>query len=309
MHLSDITKLWHSFTMPRKTKIHLAGCVLCFVVFYAIFYALLYGQTQADFYSTRLVQQAKAHDIHMTQPIIQFFPPNISIDSIQLTGKGNAPLTLHNIIIDVNIFSASGTVKAQLLGGNLEGTVEASSLFSPEHLQIDMRCDALALPELASFAGLQQGSLIRILTGTLEGRLQADIPLNDRGFQLGASKGSLTLRMQQGAVSHGVPLLVAEKLENLEGNVELTWENRDVSLERLLISNHNLTINLDGQIVLNLVKPLDSTIAMKALVRMPLEQVRQELVPPRTLQSLQKNQQVRMRITKTLRSPLVNVIL
>jgi len=311
MQLFDITNFWHSFTLSRQTKLYIAACTVCFFFFYALFYAVLYGQTQSETYLTHWTQQASAYGIVLSSPKVQFFPPAISIATIEITGENNTQLSLHKLDIALSIFSATASFDVQVLEGSLKGTIQASSLFSPERLAIDLQCTDIALPQLASFAGLRKtGALVQLLQGTLNATVITDIPLKaqgKKGLNLAASTGTIKVQMHNIAITHGLPLLVASRLEDLQGEAEITWDKRKIHVQQIRVTNPMLYINLDGAITANMLKPLDSTVDIRAIVRMPLDQLHTEFVPPRTLRALQEKKQVRMDITQTLRNPKVNV--
>ena len=308
MQLFDITNLWHSIVLSRQTKLRIAGCVACFFFFYALFYAVLYGQTKSEAYLVSITQKAHAYGIVISSPTVQFFPPAIFIPTVQITAKNNAQLTLENLDISIGILTSSATFEAQLLNGTIKGSIDASSFFSPEHITADIQCDAIALPKLVAFAGLRKsGALIQILQGSLDSTLTIDMPISARGPNLGASTGTLKLGMQNGAITHGLPLLVAPRLDDLMAEASITWDNRKVHIEQVKVTNPVLHISLEGGITANMVKPLDSTLDIRALVRIPLDQLHTEFVPPRTLRALKEQQQVRISITKTLRKPAIDV--
>ena len=150
-------------------------------------------------------------------------------------------------------------------------------------------------------------SLVQIRSGKLDGSATLDLPLlNGRPEPL-AGEGSLNLSMCGGVADLSLPMLKGSRLDKLEGAVETGWKKERLTLHQLAVRSPMLACTVQGQVTL---VPRDlpaSRMDVQSALRIPLEQVREELMPERTLQSLKDKGEVRVRIRDTFRRPSFDV--
>ncbi|MFQ9868151.1 MAG: hypothetical protein ACLRWP_15155 [Bilophila wadsworthia] len=104
-----------------------------------------------------------------------------------------------------------------------------------------------------------------------------------------------------------LPMLKSSRLDKLEGTVETGWKRDRLTLHQLAVRSPMLACTVQGQVTL---VPRDlpaSRMDVQSALRIPLEQVREELMPERTLQSLKDKGEVRVRIRDTFRRPSFDV--
>ena len=131
---------------------------------------------------------------------------------------------------------------------------------------------------------------MQIRSGKLDGSATLDLPLlNGRPEPL-AGEGSLNLSMCGGVADLSLPMLKGSRLDKLEGAVETDWKKERLTLHQLAVRSLPA-----------------SRMDVQSALRIPLEQVREELMPERTLQSLKDKGEVRVRIRDTFRRPSFDV--
>ena len=181
-----------------------------------------------------------------------------------------------------------------------------SSLWNPERLAVRSSLSGVGIePLLRPFMG--KTSLVQIRSGKLDGSATLDLPLlNGRPEPL-AGEGSLNLSLRGGVADLSLPMLKSSRLDKLEGTVETGWKRDRLPLHHLAVRSPMLACTVQGQVTL---VPRDlpaSRMDVQSALRIPLEQVREELMPERTLQSLKDKGEVRVRIRDTFRRPSFDV--
>lgn len=220
--------------------------------------------------------------------------------------NASEPLAFRNVRAGLTVFPLGISLDADIAGGELNATVIPSSLWNPERLAVRSSLSGVGIePLLRPFMG--KTSLVQIRSGKLEGSATLDLPLlNGRPEPL-AGEGSIEplpargLGGSQPAHAQEFPLGQAgrhsgNRLE--KGSADLASTRRAEPM---------LACTVQGQVTL---VPRDlpaSRMDVQSALRIPLEQVREELMPERTLQSLKDKGEVRVRIRDTFRRPSFDV--
>ena len=248
-----------------------------------------------------LYNQIKEH------PEMSFFPPALEIADLTVQPpNASEPLAFRNVRAGLTVFPLGISLDADIAGGELNATVIPSSLWNPERLAVRSSLSGVGIePLLRPFMG--KTSLVQIRSGKLAGSATLDLPLlNGRPEPL-AGEGSLNLSMCGGVADLSLPMLKGSRLDKLEGAVETDWKKERLTLHQLAVRSPMLACTVQGQVTL---VPRDlpaSRMDVQSALRIPLEQVREELMPERTLQSLKDKGEVRVRIRDTFRRPSFDV--
>ena len=89
--------------------------------------------------------------------------------------------------------------------------------------------------------------------------------------------------------------------------METGWKKNRLTLHQLAVRSPVIACTVQGQATLVPRDLLASRMDVQSALRIPLEQVREELIPERTLQSLKDKGEVRVRIRDAFRRPSFDV--
>ena len=243
----------------------------------------------------------------MSRPELSFFPPALKIAELTVQPpNAPEPLAFRNVRAGLTAFPLGVTLDADIAGGELNATVIPSSLWNPERLAVRSSLSGIGIePLIRPFVG--KTSLVQIRSGKLDGSATLDLPLlNGRPDPL-AGEGSLNLSLRGGVADLSLPMLKSSRLDKLEGTVETGWKKNRLTLHQLAVRSPVIACTVQGQATL---VPRDlpaSRMDVQSALRIPLEQVREELMPERTLQSLKDKGEVRVRIRDAFRRPSFDV--
>ncbi len=295
--------------LPTKTSRGFLLCALCFVLFYALFLSLLYGKDRLESGVLFAREQAAKFGLFMDKPQIELLPPSVSIANLRYRTKSGENIEVRDLHASINVLTSTMDIEAKAFGGTIEATIEASSLFSPEDISLEVDGKNLQIADIMPLANVgQYESLVSIKEGETDVKLSLEAPLNNRKIpQIFAGKGALELILEGVRAEHSLPMLVNPNLEDIRGHAKSAWEKNDILIEEARIENPVFSVSFDGGITANSVQPLDSRLNLRSIVTIPLEELNEQFVPARTLQALKRNDQVLINMAGTLRRPSIDV--
>ena len=284
---------------PSRASLVRGGLYLLFgLLLYGLFLGTLYMRELSVVGLRQWCGRLPGVQVNMSRPEMSFFPPALEIADLTVQPpNASEPLAFRNVPLGISL-------DADIAGGGLDATVIPSSLWNPERLAVRSSLSGVGIePLLRPFMG--KTSLVQIRSGKLDGSATLDLPLlNGRPEPL-AGEGSLNLSLRGGVADLSLPMLKSSRLDKLEGTVETVWKKDRLTLHQIAVRSPMLACIIQGQIV-----PRDlpaSRMDVQSALRIPLEQVREELMPERTLQSLKDKGEVRVRIRDTFRRPSFDV--
>ena len=245
--------------------------------------------------------------IGFEQPRISCFPPGASLDALWLPLRalsGNMGRTSALILRDVRRkypFSPRGGPGPA--GGRVH--LLPSAFFRPETCAVRAEVKGIDLVELGAVLG-GDGSLLRLMGGSLSASCDARVPLRDGRPVFGRSEGGLFLTLRGGILEHSLPMLRASRLEGLGGRMELIWKKNSLELRQCSLDNAVLQLQAEGRAALAPAAG-DSRLDVRAVLRLAPEQLREELTPARTFQSFTSKGEARVRISGTARRPSIEL--
>lgn len=293
---------------PSRSSLVRGGLYLLFgIVLYACFFGLLYLRENIAENLRRVAQGVPGFRVTMSRPDISLFPPAVDIASLSAHAQNAAePLTFRNIRARLTVFPPGIAILADIAGGELSAAVSPSSLWNPESFDIQgALSEVLVAPLLAPFMG--KNSLLQIRNGKLTGEASLTVPLRDGKPVPLAGDGNVTLRLKSGEANLGLPILQQPRLDNLEGTLETGWSKDKLDLRRLELRNPILAYTVQGVVALSPNDPPASRMDLQSVLRISPDQLQQELIPQRTLQSIKATGEVRTRLRGTFRSPSLDV--
>lgn len=292
------------FTLPPLSRATLkrGGLYALFgLILYGLFLGLLCGQEQLLVFLEQRLRQLPAVRVEMSRPELSFL--SLQIDSARVGPRNAASgLVLRHIHVRPTVFPPGLLLNANIGTGTLRVTAAPASLWEPQHITVHADMTAVPFEEVLSATGFSS-PLARIRGGALDGVLEAALPLSGRI----PSDGKASLNVRGATLEHTLPMLVPPRLEGLTGGLELELKQNRLDLRRAEIRNSVLACTLLGQADISPTDPLGSRMDMTSTLRLPLEQIRQELMPQRTLNALRKDGEVRLRIRETFRRPSLDV--
>ena len=293
---------------PSRASLVRGGLYLLFgLLLYGLFLGVLYMRELGVVGLRQWCGRLPGVQVSMSRPEMSFFPPALEIADLTVQPpNASEPLAFRNVRAGLTVFPLGISLDADIAGGGLAATVTPSSLWNPERLAVWSSLSGVGIePLLRPFMG--KTSLVQIRSGKLEGSATLDLPLlNGRPEPL-AGEGSLNLSLRGGLADLSLPMLKSSRLDKLEGTVETGWKRDWLTLHQLAVRSPMLACTVQGQVTL---VPRDlpaSRMDVQSALRIPLEQVREELMPERTLQSLKDKGEVRVRIRDTFRRPSFDV--
>ena len=203
------------------------------------------------------------------------------------------------------LFPARLAVQARLAGGELHLLLTPSAFFRPETCAVRAEVKGIDLVELGAVLG-GDGSLLRLMGGSLSASCDARVPLRDGRPVFGRSEGGLFLTLRGGILEHSLPMLRASRLEGLGGRMELIWKKNSLELRQCSLDNAVLQLQAEGRAALAPAAG-DSRLDVRAVLRLAPEQLREELTPARTFQSFTSKGEARVRISGTARRPSIEL--
>ncbi len=312
-----ILALWDDLLLraqarPRPAWRRAVVFPLCGLVFYTLFFGLLYAGEQVDARLGAVCRAAAAMGIGFEQPRISCFPPGASLDALWLPLRalsGNmgrtSALILRDVRLEIRFFPARLAVQARLAGGELHLLLTPSAFFRPETCAVRAEVKGIDLVELGAVLG-GDGSLLRLMGGSLSASCDARVPLRDGRPVFGRSEGGLFLTLRGGILEHSLPMLRASRLEGLGGRMELIWKKNSLELRQCSLDNAVLQLQAEGRAALAPAAG-DSRLDVRAVLRLAPEQLREELTPARTFQSFTSKGEARVRISGTARRPSIEL--
>ncbi len=293
-------------SLPSRASLVRRGLYLLFgLLLYGLFLGVLYMRELGVVGLRQWCGRLPGVQVSMSRPEMSFFPPALEIADLTVQPpNASEPLAFRNVRAGLPVFPLGISLDAA--GGGLAATVTPSSLWNPERLAVRSSLSGVGIePLLRPFMG--KTSLVQIRSGKLDGSATLDLPLlNGRPEPL-AGEGSLNLSLRGGVADLSLPMLKSSRLDKLEGTVETGWKRDRLTLHQLAVRSPMLACTVQGQVTL---VPRDlpaSRMDVQSALRIPLEQVREELMPERTLQSLKDKGEVRVRIRDTFRRPSFDV--
>ena len=293
---------------PSRASLVRGGLYFLFgLLLYALFLGMLHVREIGVVGLRQWCGRLPGVQVGMSRPDMSFFPPSLTIADLTVrTPDSPEPLSFRNVRAGLTVFPLGLSLDADIAGGGLAVAVVPSSIWSPERLAVRAALSGAGVePLLRPFMG--KGALVQVRGGKLDGTATLDLPLlNGRPEPL-AGEGSLDLALRGGVADLGVPMLKSSRLDNVEGKLETAWKKDRLTLHHITVRSPLLACTVQGQITL---VPRDlpaSRMDVQSALRVPLEQLREELMPERTLQSLKEKGEVRVRIRDTFRRPSFDV--
>lgn len=295
-------------SLPSRASLVRGGLYLLFgLLLYGLFLGVLYMRELGVVGLRQWCGRLPGVHVSMSRPEMSFFPPALEIADLTVQPpNASEPLAFRNVRAGLTVFPLGISLDADIAGGELNATVIPSSLWNPERLAVRSSLSGVGIePLFRPFMG--KTSLVQIRSGKLDGSATLDLPLlNGRPEPL-AGEGSLNLSLRGGVADLSLPMLKSSRLDKLEGTVETGWKRDRLTLHQLAVRSPMLACTVQGQVTL---VPRDlpaSRMDVQSALLIPLEQVREELMPERTLQSLKDKGEVRVRIRDTFRRPSFDV--
>lgn len=293
---------------PSRASLVRGGLYFLFgLLLYVLFLGMLYARELGAVGLRQWCERLPGVQVSMSRPDVSFLPPSLTVADLTVQPpNASEPLVFHNIRARLTVFPPGLSIDADVAGGGLAATVAPSSIWSPERLAVRATLSGIGVePLLRPFTG--KAALIQVRGGKLDGTATLGLPLlNGRPEPL-AGEGSLDLSLRGAVADLGVPMLKGSRLDTMEGKLEASWKKDRLTLHQIIVRSPMLTCTVQGQITL---VPRDlpaSRMDVQSALRVPPEQLREELMPERTLQSLKDKGEVRVRIRDTFRRPSFDV--
>ncbi len=293
---------------PSRATLVRGGLYLLFgAALYACFFGLLYLREGVAEDLRRAAQSAPGLRVAMSKPEVSLFPPAVDIASLSVQPQQAAEaLAFRNVRARLTVFPPGIAVLADAYGGELAANVSPSSLWKPEAFDVQATLsEVLAAPLLAPFVGKK--SFVQLHSGKLDGEASLSVPVrNGKPVPL-AGDGSVTLRLKGGLAELGLPILKQPRLDKLVGKLETRWSKNKLDVRQVELRNPTLACTVQGTVALSPNDPPASRMDLQSALRISPDQLQQELIPQRTLQSIKDTGEVRTRLRGTFRSPSLDV--
>lgn len=311
-----IRALWEDLlvrarALPRATWRRAAVLLLCGLGFYALFFGLLYAREQAATRLAALSRAAVVMGISFEQPRLSCFPPAVSLGALRLPqrpvsgGAEQRPgLTLRDVRLELLFFPARLVAQARVAGGMLRARLIPATLFRTDSCVVRVELEGLDLAELSHALG--GGALLRISGGSLSGACDVSLPLRNGRPVFNDSEGDLALTLHGAALDHSLPMLRCSRLQGVNGSMELAWKKNALELRQCALDNALLGLSARGRAMLA-ANVGDSSLDLRAVLRLAPEHLRRELTPARTLRSFETKGEARVRVNGVLRRPSVEL--
>lgn len=303
-----LDRLLFALPTPSRASLVRGGLYLLFgLLLYGLFLSALHVQ---DLGVVRLRQwcgRLPGVRVDMSQPRLSFFPPALAIDTLTVWPRDGGPLAFRNIRAALTAFPFGVSLDAGVAGGGLSVTVVPSALWNPDRLDAHATLNGAGIEPLFRPFANKKGGLVRTLSGTLDGSATLELPMRNNRPVPAESGGTLQLALHGGTTDLSLPMLKAPRLDKLDGTLETGWKKDRLSLHRLELRSPAIACSVQGQVTLS---PRDlpaSVMDMQAVLRIPLDALRQESVPERTLQSFKDTGEVRLRLRDAFRRPSIDV--
>lgn len=278
---------------------------------YALFLTLLFSINTAK---ARLEQTLRDNPLFSAttgRETWSAFPPGVQLEQVTLHSRHFAvPLTLQRIQITGELsgfFPPQPRIRIAItgLGGNLQASVTPDALTRPEVLQIEADWKGLSLPQLlntlpigrqnATSDGTGIGDLVQLHAGSLSGSLVGVFPVA-RPLN---GNGTLHMTLSEAGAALALPFFRAETLEQINGQTDLRWKGETVTVEHCAIRNALIQCQLSGSLKVRPNNPAASDMRLSVALTVPPDQLRLELLPPRTRDAFQTSGQANVRISGT----------
>ena len=288
---------------PSRTSLVRGGLYLLFgLLLYGLFLGILYVRELGVVGLRQWCGRLPGVQVGMSRPELSFFPPALTVQP----PNAPEPLAFRNVRAGLTAFPLGVTLDADIAGGELNATVIPSSLWNPERLAVRSSLSGIGIePLIRPFVG--KTSLVQMRGGKLDGSATLDLPLQNGRPDPLAGEGSMKLSLRGGVADLSLPMRKSSRLDKLEGTVETVWKKNRLTLHQLAVRSPMIACTVQGQATL---VPRDlpaSRMDVQSALRIPLEQVREELMPERTLQSLTDKGEVRVRSRDAFRRPSFDV--
>ncbi|MDE5831679.1 MAG: type II secretion system protein GspN [Desulfovibrio sp.] len=230
-----------------------------------------------------------------------FFPPEAKIRSV-VVPVGGASLAIEDIVLRLAFFPPAIGASANVMGGKLSARAKLGLGFPPlpsrAKFSLD-KADAAVLnsfPALANFIDQAKGEIN--LTGQME--LTGEKSRIDWNKAGGEFVGSL----RDGSVSLKIPLLQNNNLADIRGDAVLKMENSTLALERCRFASGLLSFEASGTLR-PWTRPETARLELGTELRIPADAVNPALIPPRTMEQIDKRGSVRATVSGTLADPKI----
>lgn len=308
---------WMAFALPSRSQcVRISGWLVFFLIMYGLFGSLFYLRHQALAQVQHWLTTNPWFKGELVAPKIEFFPPEIKAAVLFLqTAQEKESIQLRHFrvrLLPDGLFPPR--IRLAMEGKYEEGTIRlqaSQALFAPEQLTAHVALDAFPLANLitritrTSVASekITSSPLLELLSGFIDGTASVILPLKNGVPVLlnGAGEGHIFLR--DGGTLLRFPMFIEPRLEQLQGEVELQWKGKTVTMRQLILKNQLLSCRFQGQTMLNFQNILDSRIDIHGQIVISPDRLRHEFVPPRTLSALKEHGEVKLRIRETLRHP------
>lgn len=303
-----LDRLLFALPTPSRAGLVRSGLYLLFgLALYGLFLGVLYAREFGEVRLRRWCETLPGVTVTMSRPRLSFLPPALEVDALAVLPRNAAePLAFRNVRAGLTVFPLGATLEADVAGGGLTAAVIPSALMSPDRLDVSAALDgALAEPLLRPFVAPK--GLVQVRSGKLSGTVVLTLPLQNGRPAPALSDGTLDLALRGAVVDLGLPMLKASRLDKLDGKLETGWKKDRLSLRQLELRSPVIACAAQGQVTFVPKDPSASRMDIQAVLRVPPEQLRQELVPERTLRSFKNNGEVRLRLSDTFRRPSLDV--
>ena len=300
-----LDRLLFALPTPSRAGLTRGGLYLLFgLALYGLFLGMLSVRELGE---VRLRQWCESLPVKVTmdRPRLSFLPPALEVGTLAVR-PGADPLTFRNVRVGLTLFPLGVGLDADVAGGGLTVAVVPSALLHPDRLDVSASLDgALAEPLLRPFVGAN--GLAQLRSGRLDGSAALALPLRDGRPAPFLGEGTLSLTLRGGVAELGLPMLKMSRLDKLDGKLDAGWKKDRLHLRQLELRSPLIACAAQGQATIVPGDVPSSRMDMQAVLRVPPDQLRQELVPERTLQSFKDDGEVRLRLRDTFRRPSLDV--
>ncbi len=268
-----------------------------FLCSWVIFFAYSYGYRMLEARLASALNRGATQGILVDSPVLEGLIPSLSAREISLN-TDKVTLSLENLRADLHLFPLHVTISCRLAGGTVTARLEPNSFSSPFPLRVQGELKGASLPEL--IAGMRRELPVSITEGKIDLRMDVSAPKVPRNA--GSLSGKISLSLSEGRLRHGLPILRVEELTHIRGGTEVTLSAGNLRIESLSVESGDIAFEADGN--LRLAGQLAQTsLDLKAMLRLPPERVELALLPKRTRQRIESQGKVLLRVGGTVASP------